>query len=379
MRGQIIERSKGVWLIRIQQRGINGKRVSFSETFKGTKTDAEIRLTKKLGELDNGTLNINSKQTLGEYLDLWLETIAKPRLHPRTYGDYKDLLRLHVREPLGKIKLSDLKAIHIQKLYGELQTQKKLSARRVRYVHAVLSSALKKAVELDVLPRNVAKLVQLPKQTKKEMDVLTEDECEMFMNALKGERLETMFSFALATGLRPEEYLGLQWKDIDFDKKTATICRAVIRLPKSKWYFSEPKTKSSRRTLPLPETLVKELRTHRRKQNEERLRLGAAWQNHDLVFPSEVGTPSTHSNITQVFKRVLRNAKLRTSLRLYDLRHSHATLLLKAGVHAKVVSERLGHSTIALTLDVYSHVLPSMQAEAAAHLEMMLYRKNGTS
>lgn len=127
--------------------------------------------------------------------------------------------------------------------------------------------------------------------------------------------------------------------------------------------------------MPLPVTLVGELRKHRITQNEERLKLGATWQNHDLVFPSKVGTPSTHSNITQVFKRVLKNAKLRTSLRLYDLRHSHATLLLKAGVHAKVVSERLGHSAIALTLDVYSHVLPSMQAEASAHLETMLYRK----
>jgi integrase len=378
MRGQIIEKSKSVWLIRIQQRDANGKRKSFSETFKGTKSEAEKQLTKKLGALDNGTLNTNSKQTLNEYLDLWLETIAKPRLHRRTFGDYKDLMRLHVRDSLGSIKLSDLKAIHIQKLYGELQTEKKLAARRVRYVHAVLSSALRKAVELDILSRNVAKLVQLPKQTKKEMDVLTEDECGLFLDALKGERLETMFSLALATGLRPEEYLALQWKDVDFDKQTASVRRAVIRLPKSKWYFSEPKTKSSRRTLPLPVTLVKELRTHRRKQNEERLKLGAAWQNHDLVFPSEVGTPSTHSNITQVYKRVLKNAELRTSLRLYDLRHSHATLLLKAGVHAKVVSERLGHSTIALTLDVYSHVLPSMQAEAAAHLETMLYRKNGT-
>jgi integrase len=177
---------------------------------------------------------------------------------------------------------------------------------------------------LDILPRNVAKLVQLPKQTKKEMDVLTEAECVLFMKALRGERLETMFSFALATGLRPEEYLALQWKDINLDKKTATVRRAVIRLPKSGWYFSEPKTKSSRRILPLPVSLISELRTHRRKQNEERLKLGAAWQNHDLVFPSEVGTPLTPPNITQVFKRVLKNAELRTSLRLYDLRHSHA-------------------------------------------------------
>jgi integrase len=379
MAGQITKRSKNSWEIRIfLGRDTNGKRKYLNQTIKGTKKDAEKQLTKKLSELDNGTLNTSSKQTLNEYLNIWLETIAKPRLHQRTFGDYRDLLRLHVRDSLGKIKLCDLKAIHIQKLYGELQTEKKLAARRVRYVHSVLSSALKKAVELDILPRNVAKLVQLPKQVKKEMDILTEEECEMFLNALKGERLETMFSFALATGLRPEEFLALQWKDIDFEKQTATIRRAVIRLPKCKWYFSEPKTKSSNRTLPLPVTLVKELRAHKRKQNEERLKLGSAWQNHNLVFPSEVGTPSTHSNITQVFKRVLKRAELRTSLRLYDLRHSHATLLLKAGVHAKVVSERLGHSTIALTLDVYSHVLPSMQAEAAAHLETMLYRKNGT-
>lgn len=130
------------------------------------------------------------------------------------------------------------------------------------------------------------------------------------MTALKGERLETMFSFALATGLRPKEYLALQWKDIDLEKKTATERRAFICLPKSAWCFSEPKTKSSRRILFLPVSLIGELRTHRRKQNEERLKLGVAWQNHDLVFPSEVETPSTHSNITQVYKRVLRTVKL---------------------------------------------------------------------
>src|SRR5687767_11510842 len=128
-RGQIIEKSKGVWLIRIQQRAINGKRQSFSETFKGTKSDAEVQLTKKLGELDNGTLNTNSKQTLDEYLDVWLESIAKPRLQVQTYIDYKNLMRLHVRDVLGNVKLSDIKAIHIQKLYGDLQNVKKLSAR----------------------------------------------------------------------------------------------------------------------------------------------------------------------------------------------------------------------------------------------------------
>lgn len=161
-----------------------------------------------------------------------------------------------------------------------------------------------------------------------------------------------MFSLALAKGLRPEEYLALQLKDIDFEKQTATVSRALVYLPKIGLQFTEPKTKQSRRTIPLPNSLVNELRLHRKKQLEERLKLGSIWGNYDLVFPSMVGNPITHRYITDIFKRVLKNAKLRTTLRLYDLRHTHATLLLKAGVHAKIVSERLGHSTIASTLDV---------------------------
>ena len=379
MRGQIIEKTKGVWLIRIQQRTSDGKRKSFSQTIKGSKTDAQKQLTRNLSAVDDGTVTDHAKQTLDEYLDLWLETIAKPRLQMRTYVDYRDLLRLHVRETLGKIRLVDLKAIHIQKLYARLQSERNLAPRRIRYVHAVLSSALKKAVELDMVIRNVAKLVQLPKMIRKEMDVLDQGECSSFLEALKGERMETMFSIALGTGMRPEEYLGLAWKDVDLENGSLMVRRVVVRVTGAGWSFAEPKTAGSRRTISLPSSLVAELRRHRRRQGEERLKLGPAWQDHDLVFPSEVGTPPTHSNITQIYKRVLRNAGLRSSLRLYDLRHTHATLLLGAGVHPKVVSERLGHSTISLTLDVYSHVLPNMQAEAAAHLESILYAKTRTS
>lgn len=379
MRGQLNERGKNTWQIRIPLgKDTNGKRMFHTETYKGTKKEAEKHRTKILGELDNGTLNINSKQTLSEYLDIWLETIAKPRLHLRTFVDYQDLMRLHVKDEIGNIKLTDLKAIHIQGLYGKLQTEKKLSARRVRYVHSVLSSALKKAVQLDILTRNVAKLVQLPKQTKKEMDVLTEEECKVFLTTLENERLGTMFSFALGTGLRPEEYLALQWKDIDFEKQTVTVNRALVRIPKREWFFSEPKTKKSRRTLPLPTSLISELRKHRKKQLELKLKLGSNWHNHDLVFPTESGLPSSTAYIRRVFKNILKAGKLRTTVRLYDLRHTHATLLFKAGVHPKIVSERLGHSSIGITLDTYSHVLPNMQAEVALQLESMLYQKNGT-
>jgi integrase len=174
----------------------------------------------------------------------------------------------------------------------------------------------------------------------------------------------------LATGVRPKDYLSIQWKDIDFEKGTAIIRRALItHRTGGGWHFSEPKTKQSRRTIPLPVSTIKELRNHRRKQLEAKLKLGKDWKDFDLVFPSEIGTPLNPANITRAFKKALKDAGIRTSIRLYDLRHTTATLLLQAGVNPKIVSERLGHSTIVLTLDVYSHVLPSMQQDATEQLE----------
>lgn len=377
MRGQIIEKSKGVWLVRVESKR-NGKRQSVSKQIRGTKRDAEKFLTAWLRDMDKGVFVEPSRQTLNEYLDFWLESIAKPRLHPRTFGDYQDLMRLYVRESLGNTNLADLKAAHLQTLYGKMQTEKNLSPRRVRYTHTVLSSALKKAVELDILPRNICQFVQLPKQTRREMDTLTQEECAMFLDALKGERLAAMFSLALTTGMRPEEYLALKWTDIDFEKGTATVRRALItNRTGGGWHFSEPKTKQSRRTMPLPPSVVKELKAHRREQLTERIKLGAAWQDNDLVFPSEIGTPHSAPNITRrVFKPALKRAKIRESIRLYDLRHTCATLLLQAGINPKIVSERLGHAGITLTLDVYSHVLPNMQQSASDHLEAMIFKKS---
>jgi integrase len=288
------------------------------------------------------------------------------------------LLRRYVREPIGNIKLSELKAVHIQKLYGEM-LERGLSPRIVRYTHATLSSALKEAVKLDILPRNVATLVQLPKKNPKEMDILSKDETILFLKTLDNERFATVFSFALASGMRCQEYLGLQWKDINFEHGTATVQRAVVwHRTGGGWHFSQPKTAKSRRTIPLPSSVMQELRRHRILQNEERLKLGASWHQNDLVFPSEIGTPLNPPNVTRHFKRILKKAEIRTSIRLCDLRHTTATLLLQAGINPKIVSERLGHSTIVLTLDVYSHVLPNMQKDATDQLEQMLFYKNGT-
>lgn len=373
--GQIIKRGNSWRVIVFIGRDENGKRRYDTQTVKGLKSDAQKKLVEMLRDADLGLLGDARKQTLNEYLDQWLETIAKPRLQHRTFQDYKDLMRRYVRETLGSIKLSELKALHIQKLYGQMQ-KAGLSARVVKYTHAVLRSALQHAVKVNMLPRNEAQLVQLPKQTRKEMDVLNQTEVGAFLDALQGERFATMFAFALATGCRPEETYALQWKDVDFEKGTAIIRRALITHRKGGgWHFSEPKTKQSRRTVPLPSSTVRELRKHRREQLEAKLKLGTIWNDFDLVFASEIGTPLNPPNVTRAFKKALERAGIRTTIRLYDLRHTTATLLLQAGINPKVVSERLGHSTIVLTLDCYSHVLPSMQKDATEQLEGMIFRR----
>jgi integrase len=205
-----------------------------------------------------------------------------------------------------------------------------------------------------------------------ERRVLDESEASAFLKACGEKPLGLIFEFALLSGMRPEEYLALQWRDLNFDKNTAQVRRALVRHKKT-WRFQEPKTKGSKRTVTIPASLCKKLVAHKRMQSELRLKIGSDWKANDLVFCSEFGTPLSIPNLTyRYFRPILTKASL-PQIRLYDLRHSHATLLLAADEHLKVVSERLGHSTIRLTADTYSHVLEGMQQGTAIKLESMLY------
>lgn len=381
MAGQIIKRGDSVWIVRIfQGRDETGRRRYLNKTIRGTKKDANKYLTAKLRDKDLG-LNIEpASESLNKYLDKWLEGSVKSRVRGRTFEDYKALLKRYIREPLGALKLASLRPVDIQTVYKSMQ-ERGLSPRVVRYTHAVLSSALKQAVKWEMLLRNPASVVDLPRLERKEMKAMTSNEVGRFLSAVEGTRVSSIFAFALATGMRPQEYLALKWADIDMKKGTATVCRALVwRQEKGGgWYFSEPKTSRSRRTMPLPASLVKALSEHKRKQGAKRLRLGADWHDHGLVFPTSIGTPFNISSLTNKgFKPALVRAELPTSYRLYDLRHTHATMLLSEGVNPKVVAERLGHSTIVLTLDTYSHVLPDMQKQAADCMENLLFRKVGT-
>jgi integrase len=216
--------------------------------------------------------------------------------------------------------------------------------------------------------------------------VLTKSEVRTFLAAAREDRLSALFELAASSGMRPGEYLGLKWEDVDLKKGTVTVRRSLTYPADGKWYFSDPKTKRSRRTIPLPASTVKALRQHKRKQRKERSDLGAAWHHHDLVFTTTNGNAIAHSNLVRRnFARSMKRAGLGTwegeddrkrfvpKISIYDLRHTHATLLLQDNVNPKIVSERLGHSTVVITLDTYSHVLPTMQQDAAERLETILY------
>src|SRR6185369_13631712 len=375
MAGQIIKRGEKIWIVRIfQGRDENGKRRYVNKTIHGTKKNAEKYLTAKLRDKDLG-INIEpASESLDKYLEKWLESVVRSRVREATFDDYKYLLDRYVSPTLGAIKLCDIRSIDIQKVYGDMLGEKELSARTVRMTHAVLSSAMKQAVRWHMLQRNPCEFVDLPRMARKEMQALSPEEASRFLEVAREDKLGIVLSFALATGMRPEEYLALKWSDLDIHAGTATVRRTLIWRKGGGWYFGEPKTSRSRRTIPIPRSLVGELADHRRKQAESRLKKGADYQNNDLVFASGEGTPIILRNLVRRhFQPVLICARLSPTFRLYDLRHSCATLLLSAGENPKVVSERLGHASIVLTLDTYSHVLPSMQQAATEKLERILY------
>ena len=260
----------------------------------------------------------------------------------------------------------------MQKLYNHL-TEKGLSARTVRYVHAILTSAFSQAVKWQMLVVNPCNVVTLPRLKKTEMKAFSPEEARRFLEAAKDDKHGLVFAFALASGMRPEEYLALQWKDIDFEKNTATVQRALIWRKGGGWYFSEPKTAKSRRTLPMPKNFFVELKRHKRLQAEQMLKLGQSYERNNFVFATDEGKPLYLRNLRKRnFAKILEKADLK-GFRLYDLRHSTATLLLSEGINPKIVSERLGHASIVLTLDTYSHVLPDMQKEATSKLGQMLF------
>lgn len=374
MAGQLINRGERTWLVRVYL-GIDaeGKRKYHNKTIHGNKNDAQKYLNKVLLEKDTTGFIEPSKELLSVYLERWLDTVAKPRVSAKTFQSYKDIVSCYLKPGVGDVSISKLHAEEIQKFYNSM-LDKELSPRTVRYTHSVLRSALNQAVKWGLLYRNPADLVDLPKQKKEEMKVLTPAEAARFMEATRYSQWKALFSLLLASGMRPGEALGLKWTDIDFEKGRVHVQRALSRT-KEGWRLEEPKTAQSRRSIPIPFNVLQDLKELKSEQAQEKLqnKKNPKYKDHGLVFANNNGDPPDYRNIfNRHFKPLLKDAGL-PDIRLYDLRHVCATLLLSAGENPKIVSERLGHASVTLTLDTYSHVLPDMQEAATKKLEGILF------
>ncbi len=336
-----------------------------------TKRNAEMHLIQLQAQAQAGGPLPPARLRVGEYLEQWLRDYAAGQVAANTLRSYQDTARLHLIPALGHLPLSRLSAPAIQG-YLNQNLQKGLSATTVRYHAAILGEALRRAVRWGLLARNPIEFVDLPRRVRREMRVLDEEQVRLFLGeAKKSSPHHPLYLAAITTGMRQGELLGLRWRDLDFVLGAATIQQTLYRLGREQ-LFRQPKTATSRRTIPLPAVLLNELRRIRRAQAIAQRSLGLAYEDHDLVFCQPDGKPLHAHNITQRdFRRVLTRAGL-PRIRFHDLRHCHATHLLRAGVNAKVVQERLGHHSAAFTLATYGHALPGMQEEAVRLLAARL-------
>ena len=303
--------------------------------------------------------------TLNQFLDQWLANVAKPRIRARTFQDYQSLLRLYIRPVLGTRFIGTIGQMDMQGLFAQM-FERGLSARTIEYTNAVLQSAFRQAVRWRMLAEDPCAVVDLPRVKHREMDALCVEECRRFLSVAAESEWYSLFALALTTGMRPSEYLALKWADIDFARGTASVSRTIQESGPA-WTFDDTKRKRSRRAVKLQSFVLAALQKMRER--------GAGDRNNsianDLIFVTGSGIPHKQRLVKREFRRLLAKAGIRP-VRLYDLRHTAATLGIAPGVSVKVISDQLGHASISFTLERYSHVLPSIQDEAAAKVEKLL-------
>jgi integrase len=348
---------------------VSGKRRQRWKTF-STRRDAEKALALWLSEIERGIAVDRSTKTVGEYLTYWLETSARHRVRASTFDSYQRLVGRYIIPSLGSVPLQKLSPAQVQAFYSSQLTGTGgrsgtgLSPRSVRYLHALLHRALKEALALGLVARNVTEAVAPPKAVRPQIQSWDVAEAQQFLDVAQGDCYSPVWLIALHTGMRRGELLGLRWQDVDLDRSVLYVRQAVVQVGRDV-RISEPKTASGRRTIALDPQCIAALRGHRARQLERRLALGRTWQDTGLVFTNELGGVIDPMNLYHRFIKLTVKAGL-PRIPLHGLRHTHATILMKHGVHPKVASERLGHSDITLTLSTYSHVLPQMQQEAAS-------------
>ncbi len=373
MRGSIVKRAKGYSVVvELDRDPLTGKRRQRWHSGYRTKRLAEDALTAMADSVNKGTYVAKSKQSLTAYVEEWLRAI-EPTVRPSTHYSYARNLRLHVLPYLGTTTLHAVDAGMLNGLYATLLASGRrdheaggLSPRSVRYVHTIAHRAFKDAVKWGRLARNPADAADPPRASssgRPESVTWTAEQLRTFLAGTRDNRHGTAYLVLATTGLRRGEALGLRWRDLDLAAGRAAIRQTVIAVRHTPM-LGTPKTAKGRRTITLDKGTVAALREHRKAQAVERLRMGSGWVDHDLVFAHIDGAMLHPERFTRSFSDAVKRSGLPT-IRLHDLRHGWATMALSAGVHPKVVQERLGHANIGVTLDTYSHVTGSLHDDAA--------------
>lgn len=363
---------KEAWEIAIE-RGrdpVTGRRLRDLHTVYGARRDADRERTRLLHALAMGVSSEPSKETVGEYLQRWLRDHARHTVAPQTFERYESIVRLHLQPALGALRLTELRPKHIAQAEAAWR-ESGLSSRTCLHHHRVFHDALEQAVRWQLLQSNPAHAIKPPRAEQREMRVLDVAQASALLQALRGSELEAPIVTALFGGLRVGELLGMRWQDLNLSAGQLSIQQTAQRQTGAGVVFRQPKTHRSRRAITLPAVVVDIMRQQRARQLEQRLQAGPAWKTTDLVFTDALGRPLDENGLRRGFYRVLAGASL-PRIRIHDLRHTMATLMLSQGEHPKVVSERLGHATVGITLDLYSHVLPGLQAAAADRLASAL-------
>lgn len=371
-RGQVVHRGGDTYLVRVP-RGTEpgtGKRLYHNETVKGTRRDAEKALTRILRDLDAGDYIAPAKDTVSAFASTWLST--KEDVLPKTRHGYQMRLEGDILPILGNLKLDKVTPMDVQGVIDAC-IRKGLSPRTVHLTYGVLAQMLEQAISWGIIGKNPAKGVRLPKIKRREISVLTPEQVGVLLETTKGTRYHALWALMLTTGLRPSEAACLRWSDFDGEKvyinRSLTEQRGIPGQPRT-WLPDDTKTETSRRSVVLFGMAVRALEAHHQHQREDMLKRG--FRNPEgLIFVSSKGGYPRLDNLAQLWAMALEKAGL-PKVRMYDQRHTHATHLLLAGEHPKVVQERLGHGDVSITLNTYSSVLPAVHKESAARAEAKL-------
>ena len=370
MRGSIRSKGKNSWQLQIYTgTGPDGKPHRHFETVRGRKGDAQKKLTELLSSLDKGVYTPPGRLTVAQHLRNWLEGYVKTQCSPRTFEGYQSIIERRLIPALGSIQLKQLYPQEIQSFYGKA-CDSKLSARTVHHYHRVLSQSLKYAVRQGYLGRNPAELVNPPKPRKKTMRTLTPGEVEVLLDKAKDSYYYPVFYTAVSCGLRQAELLGLRWRDIDLDFLSLSVSQVLYKRH-GVCQFKEPKTSHSRRRVAMTPKLACFLREYKQERESLSLHLGKLLSLDDLVFASVEGKPMDPGILSHTFTKIVRQIGWK-DVHFHTLRHTFASLMLMKGAKPKVISEALGHASVAFTMDCYSHIIEGMQSDAMALLDEVL-------